>query len=95
MQIEAFFHEPTNSVAYLLIDEATKKAALIDPVLDYDQAAAQGCRSFRRADNLVRHRRAGWTGLSVPRHAAPRLGRAGRCPANGCRGAPGNDGPSS
>ena len=51
MQIEAFFHEPTNSVAYLLIDEATKKAALIDPVLDYDQAAARV--STKLADALL------------------------------------------
>ena len=51
MQIEAFFHEPTNSVAYLLIDEATKKAALIDPVLDYDQAAARV--STKLADTLL------------------------------------------
>lgn len=51
MQIEAFFHEPTNSVAYLLIDEATKKAALIDPVLDFDQAAARA--STKLADALL------------------------------------------
>jgi glyoxylase-like metal-dependent hydrolase (beta-lactamase superfamily II) len=51
MQIEAFFHEPTNSVAYLLIDEASKTAALIDPVLDFDQAAARVSTKF--ADGLV------------------------------------------
>src|SRR5690606_22324829 len=36
MRIEAFFHEPTFSVSYLLIDETAGRAALIDPVLDYD-----------------------------------------------------------
>jgi len=61
MQIEAFFHEPTNSVAYLLIDEATKKAALIDPVLDYDQAAARA--STKMADALLARVKA--AGLTV------------------------------
>lgn len=34
--IQPFFDEPTNTVSYLVIDPATKKAAVIDPVLDYD-----------------------------------------------------------
>lgn len=34
--IEAFFDEPTNTISYLVADPATKKAAVIDPVLDYD-----------------------------------------------------------
>jgi glyoxylase-like metal-dependent hydrolase (beta-lactamase superfamily II) len=34
--IRAFFDEPTNTVSYLVADPATKKAAIIDPVLDYD-----------------------------------------------------------
>jgi glyoxylase-like metal-dependent hydrolase (beta-lactamase superfamily II) len=36
MQIQAFFDEPTNTVSYLISDLATKRAAIIDPVLDYD-----------------------------------------------------------
>ncbi|QHO75772.1 MBL fold metallo-hydrolase [Bradyrhizobium sp. CCBAU 051011] len=35
--IRAFFDEPTNTVSYLVADSTTKKAAIIDPVLDYDQ----------------------------------------------------------
>ena len=35
--IRAFFDEPTNTVSYLVADPATKKAAIIDPVFDYDQ----------------------------------------------------------
>lgn len=35
-QIDAFFDEPTNTITYLLADPATKQAAIIDPVLDYD-----------------------------------------------------------
>ena len=34
--IRAFFDEPTNTVSYLVADPATKKAVIIDPVLDYD-----------------------------------------------------------
>jgi len=34
--IRAFFDEPTNTVSYLVADPATRKAAVIDPVLDYD-----------------------------------------------------------
>jgi glyoxylase-like metal-dependent hydrolase (beta-lactamase superfamily II) len=34
--IQPFFDEPTNTVSYLVTDPATKKAAVIDPVLDYD-----------------------------------------------------------
>jgi glyoxylase-like metal-dependent hydrolase (beta-lactamase superfamily II) len=34
--IQANFDEPTNTVSYLVADPTTKKAAIIDPVLDYD-----------------------------------------------------------
>ncbi len=34
--IEAYFDEPTNTVSYLVSDPDTKKAMVIDPVLDYD-----------------------------------------------------------
>ncbi|MCC2654504.1 MAG: fold metallo-hydrolase, partial [Microvirga sp.] len=34
--IRAFFDEPTNTVSYLVADPTTRKAAVIDPVLDYD-----------------------------------------------------------
>lgn len=37
--IKAFFDEPTNTVSYLVADPATKKAVIIDPVLDYDHNA--------------------------------------------------------
>lgn len=37
--IRAFFDEPTNTVSYLVADLATKKAAIIDPVLDYDHSS--------------------------------------------------------
>lgn len=34
--IRAFFDEPTNTISYLVADPATKRAAIIDPVFDYD-----------------------------------------------------------
>ncbi|WP_372426602.1 MBL fold metallo-hydrolase [Salinarimonas chemoclinalis] len=37
--IRAFFDEPTNTVSYLVSDPVTRKAAVIDPVLDYDHKA--------------------------------------------------------
>lgn len=37
--IRAFFDEPTNTVSYLVADPATREAAVIDPVLDYDHKA--------------------------------------------------------
>ena len=39
--IRAFFDEPTNTVSYLVADPATKKAAVIDPVLDYDHKSGE------------------------------------------------------
>ena len=39
--IRAFFDEPTNTVSYIVADPATKQAAVIDPVLDYDASASQ------------------------------------------------------
>ena len=39
--IRAFFDEPTNTVSYLVADPATRQAAVIDPVLDYDSNAGE------------------------------------------------------
>lgn len=39
--IHAFFDEPTNTVSYLVVDPASKQAAAIDPVLDYEPGASQ------------------------------------------------------
>ena len=39
--IRAFFDELTNTVSYIVADPATKKAAVIDPVLDYDPNTGQ------------------------------------------------------
>ncbi|HKY95554.1 MAG TPA: MBL fold metallo-hydrolase [Kiloniellales bacterium] len=44
--VESFFHEPTNSLSHLVSDPATRAAALIDPVLDYDQRGARRSTAF-------------------------------------------------
>ena len=40
-RIRAFFDEPTKTVTYLVWDEQTREAAVIDPVLDYDHASGE------------------------------------------------------
>ena len=47
--IEAFFDEPTNTISYLVGDPATRAAAVIDPVLDFDLASGEAdTRSVER-----------------------------------------------
>ena len=46
--IEAFFDEATFTVTYLVSDPATRRAAIVDPVLDYDHRAGKiATRSLR------------------------------------------------
>lgn len=40
-KVRAFFHEPTNTVSYLVWDPAAKRAAIIDSVLDFEQASGR------------------------------------------------------
>lgn len=49
--VTGFFHEPTFSIAYLVEDETTKHAAIIDPVLDYDEKS--GRVSHEAADAML------------------------------------------
>ncbi|MCI4679920.1 MBL fold metallo-hydrolase [Rhodoblastus acidophilus] len=41
LEILPFFDTATNTASYLVIDRSTKKAAIIDPVLDYDQRSGK------------------------------------------------------
>lgn len=50
-QIQAFFDEATNTVTYLVSDPATRQAAVIDPVLDYDHRS--GKVSTTSADQVL------------------------------------------
>ncbi|WP_129781780.1 MBL fold metallo-hydrolase [Peristeroidobacter soli] len=48
--VQAFFHEPSCTASYVIHDPATKAAAIIDSVLDYD--AASGRTATRSADMI-------------------------------------------
>ena len=39
MKIESFYDEKTSTLTYLVYDEKTNDAVIIDPVLDYDPSA--------------------------------------------------------
>ncbi|SHI69822.1 Glyoxylase, beta-lactamase superfamily II [Roseomonas rosea] len=50
--IQAFFDEATNTVSYLVWDAATRAAAVIDPVLDWDNRSGEA--DTRSADAMLR-----------------------------------------
>ena len=39
-EVEGFFHSSSNTITYLVWDEATKRGALVDPVLDFEAPSA-------------------------------------------------------
>lgn len=41
MKIQEFYDEPTNTLTYLVFDEISKDAIIIDPVLDYDPKSSK------------------------------------------------------
>jgi glyoxylase-like metal-dependent hydrolase (beta-lactamase superfamily II) len=49
--VKAFFHEPTFTASYVMSDDATRRAAIIDSVWDFDQPS--GRTSFEAADEIV------------------------------------------
>ncbi|WP_109260463.1 MBL fold metallo-hydrolase [Hyphobacterium indicum] len=49
--ILSFFHEDTNTFTYLVIDPATRRAAIVDSVLDY--CAASGRTHTTAADEVI------------------------------------------
>lgn len=53
IQIDAFFDSATFTISYVVFDKATKTAAIIDSVLDYD--AASGRTSKDSANKLIEH----------------------------------------
>ncbi len=50
-EVFSFFDEPTNTASYVLKDPASKAAAIIDSVLDFD--AASGRTSTKAADGII------------------------------------------
>jgi len=61
LRVHAQFDEATHTVSYVIWDPATQRAAIIDPVLDYDHRT--GRVSHRSADDLLGF--AAGQGLSV------------------------------
>lgn len=49
--VTPFFHEPTNTVAYVVADDAAKMCAIVDSVLDFDYAS--GGTSTTSADEII------------------------------------------
>lgn len=49
--IEAFFDDATNTISYLVVDPATRVAAVIDPVLDFDLSSGEVRTAF--ADRIL------------------------------------------
>lgn len=56
LAVKAFFDEPTNTASYVIHDPATKRAAVVDSVLDFDAAA--GRTSTASADAMIAYVRA-------------------------------------
>ena len=72
-EIKAFFDEPTNTVSYLVWDPATRSAAVVDPVLDFDHKS--GDANVKAADALLAEAAADARRVA---HAGPRRRTAAR-----------------
>lgn len=51
-QVTGFYDKPTGSIQYVVADSATRRCAIIDPVLDFDEKS--GATSTGNADALLR-----------------------------------------
>ena len=47
--VAGFYHEPSGSIAYIVQDPASRRAAIIDPVLDYDEKSGRVSTEFADA----------------------------------------------
>lgn len=54
--VMTFFDEPTSTATHVVHDEATRKAAIIDSLIDYDHAA--GRLTYASADRVIEYVRA-------------------------------------
>ena len=52
-EVKAFFDNDSNTVSYVVTDPATKKAAIIDSVMDFDYAS--GTISYDHADMIIEY----------------------------------------
>lgn len=53
MHVESFFETQTKTITHIIVDTDTKKCAVIDSVLDYDQDAARF--STESASNIIKY----------------------------------------
>lgn len=57
MRVHTFYHPPTSTLTYVVVDEATGDALVVDPVLDYDPLASATTEiSARAVADFVRDR---------------------------------------
>jgi glyoxylase-like metal-dependent hydrolase (beta-lactamase superfamily II) len=50
-QVSGFYDKPTGAIQYVVADPATKRCAIIDPILDFDEKS--GATSTMSADSLL------------------------------------------
>ena len=62
-EVKGFFDEPTNTVSYLVWDAASKEAAVVDPVLNFDEKSGEA--NVSAADAVLQA--AGALGLKIAR----------------------------
>lgn len=60
-EVTAFFHQPTSTFSYIVACERSRRAAVVDPVLDYDPAAAR--TGTQHADAIIARLRESGLGL--------------------------------
>ncbi len=48
--VTGFYHDESGSIAYVVADPATRHAAIIDPVLDFDEKSGADLDAHRRRD---------------------------------------------
>lgn len=53
LQVSGFFHSPTKTITYVIADPVSRRAAVIDPVLDFDGAAC--LTASEAADDIIAH----------------------------------------
>jgi glyoxylase-like metal-dependent hydrolase (beta-lactamase superfamily II) len=59
-EVRAFFHKPTWTLTYVVADPVARRAAVIDPALDFDPASGRtGTHSADEVSAFIRER--GWT----------------------------------
>lgn len=70
-EVESFFHAPSSTWSYLVVDPTARQAALVDPVLDFDYPSGMvGTQSAERIVARIRERglELGWI-LETHAHA--------------------------